>query len=281
MPPVAVVAPIPNPGGLGGAPERARSSGCSEGVVEALNELLDTTPGRPWEGDEGFGEFEQRAIIGKGGDHRLEPGVVAGAKRGATASFAGRLRFPCSGVVLQFGDSLPDVLDYGRDLGAQGRVQPLADLVGREPALGAFQFAEVADGKTGPCGYGSKRRSLPGGSEGLPDLESSRHKDEVADLVLDPRGVPGGRSSSLRRLEDALYKGKCLQGRMLPIRGCSGQSTPARNERPSRPPELLAQAADKDQVGHVASEFLNEGAADLGEGGEDRLDCLFHPREAA
>jgi hypothetical protein len=97
-----------------------------------LNELLDTTPGRVWERNESFGEFEQHSIVSKGGDHRLEPGVVSGSERPAAASIAGALRSARSGAVLQFGGSLPGLLDHGHDLGAQGRIQPSAHFVGRE-----------------------------------------------------------------------------------------------------------------------------------------------------
>ncbi len=182
----------------------AHGSGSAEGIVDPLNELLDTTPGCAWECDEGLGEFEKRAIVGKGGDHCLEPGVVSGTEHGATASIAGMLRSSRSGAAFQVGDSLPDVLDHGRDLGGQGRVQPLACLVGRESGLAAFEFAEVADSETGACCRGPKRHSLPGCSEGLPNLESSRDEDEFADLILDRCGVAGRGSGSLRRLEDAL-----------------------------------------------------------------------------
>jgi hypothetical protein len=228
-----------------------------------------------WERDESFGEFEQHSIVSKGGDHRLEPGVVSGSERPATTPIAGALRSARSRAVRQFGGSLPGLLDHGHDLGAQGRIQPSAHFVGREPGLAAFELAEIADGKTGACSRDPKRHPLPGGSEGLPNLKSSRHEGEFADLILDRCGVAGGGSGSLRRLEDALQEAECLQDRLLSVRGSSGQPPPAWDERPSGPSEVLAQVPDEGELGHVASELIQQGAGGLREGHKDGLDRLF------
>lgn len=241
-------------------------------VVEALNELLDPAPGRARKSQQGLCEFEKRPVSSKSGDYRLEPGVVSGTKQGATAPINPTPGSPRSGTALQFGCSLPGVLDYGLDLGAQGPVQFSACFVGREPGLATLELAEIAHGKTSTDCGGPQGCPFPGRSKGLPNLKASRQEEELTYFILGRHGILDRRSGRSSRLGDAPQAVEGLQDRVLPVRGDSGQPAPTRDERPSRPSEILAEVPEDRKVEGVAPKLVEQSSGGLGEG---RQGCFY------